>query len=86
MDLRLYDTLTREKRTFAPLDPARAIIIGDTPKDVDCALHNGCRVLGVATGEFSCDELRACGAHHVVDKLSPVRPVLEWLLSHREPR
>src|SRR5262249_18463653 len=23
MDLRLYDTLTREKRTFAPLDPAR---------------------------------------------------------------
>src|SRR5262249_38186968 len=23
MDLRLYDTLTREKRPFAPLDPAR---------------------------------------------------------------
>src|SRR3954467_2282561 len=23
MDLKLYDTLTREKRTFAPIDPAR---------------------------------------------------------------
>ena len=74
------------ERHGSPLDPARAIIIGDTPKDVDCALHNGCRVLGVATGEFSADDLRACGAHHVVDKLSPVGPVLEWLLSHREAR
>ncbi|MFZ4723152.1 MAG: HAD family hydrolase [Phycisphaerales bacterium] len=74
------------ERHGAPLDPARAIIIGDTPKDVDCALHNGCRVLGVATGEFTVDALRDCGAHHVVDKLSPIGPVLEWLLSHRETR
>jgi phosphoglycolate phosphatase-like HAD superfamily hydrolase len=53
---------------------------------VDCALHNGCRVLGVATGEFTAEQLLACGAHHVVDKLSPVEPVLEWLLTHREAR
>jgi phosphoglycolate phosphatase-like HAD superfamily hydrolase len=74
------------ERHGSPLDPARAIIIGDTPKDVDCALHNGCRVLGVATGEFAVEALRDCGAHHVVDKLSPIAPVLEWLLSHRETR
>jgi phosphoglycolate phosphatase-like HAD superfamily hydrolase len=58
-----------QQRHGSPLDPARAIIIGDTPKDVDCALHNGCRVLGVATGEFTAEQLLACGAHHVVDKL-----------------
>jgi len=74
------------ERHGSPLDPARAIIIGDTPKDVDCALHNGCRVLGVATGEFTVDQLRVCGAHHVVDKLSPIGPVLDWLLSHRATR
>ena len=73
------------QRHGSELDPARAIIIGDTPKDVDCALHNGCRVLGVATGEFTREELLACGAHLAVDKLSPIAPVLQWLLSHREP-
>jgi phosphoglycolate phosphatase-like HAD superfamily hydrolase len=75
-----------QQRHGSPLDPAHAIIIGDTPKDVDCALHNGCRVLGVATGEFTAEQLLACGAHHVVDKLSPVEPVLEWLLTHRESK
>jgi len=74
------------ERHGSPLDPSRAVIIGDTPKDVDCALHNGCRVLGVATGEFTVGQLHECGAHHVVDKLSPVEPVLEWLLAHRAAR
>jgi phosphoglycolate phosphatase len=73
------------ERHGSPLDPAQAVIIGDTPKDVDCALHNGCRVLGVATGEFSVQQLADCGAHHAVDKLSPIEPVLAWLLSHRSP-
>src|SRR5476651_774051 len=35
MDLRLYDTLTREKRVFAPLDPAdvRMYVCGPTVYD-----------------------------------------------------
>src|ERR1700682_1162303 len=35
MDLRLYDTLTREKRTFAPLDPndVRMYVCGPTVYD-----------------------------------------------------
>jgi phosphoglycolate phosphatase-like HAD superfamily hydrolase len=74
------------ERHGSPLDPAQAVIIGDTPKDVDCALHNGCRVLGVATGEFSVQALLDCGAHMAVDKLSPIEPVLAWLLSHRGSR
>ena len=26
MELKLYDTLTREKRTFMPIDPARVVL------------------------------------------------------------
>ena len=33
--------------------PERTIIIGDTPLDVDCAHHNGCKVIAVATGDSS---------------------------------
>jgi phosphoglycolate phosphatase-like HAD superfamily hydrolase len=65
------------------IEPARVVIIGDTPHDVDCAHHNGCRCLAVATGQFSQAELRACGADHVVASLHPVDPVLQWLLGHR---
>ena len=53
---------------------------------VQLARANGCRVLGVATGDFSVQALMDCGAHMAVDKLSPIEPVLGWLLSHRGPR
>lgn len=48
---------------------AEALVIGDTPRDVDAAHHAGCPVLGVATGRFAEAELRACGADHVVANL-----------------
>jgi len=37
-------------------------VIGDTPKDVAAAHAAGALALGVATGSFSVDDLRACGA------------------------
>jgi phosphoglycolate phosphatase-like HAD superfamily hydrolase len=49
--------------------PRSAIVVGDTPRDVAAAHHAGCTVLGVATGRFSVDELRACGADHVAPTL-----------------
>jgi phosphoglycolate phosphatase-like HAD superfamily hydrolase len=61
----------------APAD--RVVIIGDTPLDVDCAHHNGCRCLAVATGIHPPDELRAAGADLVVDDLSDVPGILRWL-------
>jgi phosphoglycolate phosphatase-like HAD superfamily hydrolase len=42
------------------LDPAQLIIIGDTPNDIFCARHHGCRSIAVATGRsHTADQLRA---------------------------
>lgn len=49
------------------------VIIGDTPLDVDCAHAHGARAIGVATGPFSVDALRAVGADLVVETLEQLR-------------
>jgi phosphoglycolate phosphatase len=56
-------------RLGRPVPAREALVIGDTPRDVDAAHHAGCPVLGVATGRYGEDELRACGADHVVPAL-----------------
>ena len=61
------------------LEPRQIVVIGDTPKDVDCALANGCVAFGVATGRYSADELRAAGADIVVESLLEPSPLLELL-------
>ncbi|MEE2973355.1 MAG: HAD family hydrolase [Planctomycetota bacterium] len=40
-----------------PIDPSTAVIVGDTPADIDCARAAGCRVIAVATGRFTEEEL-----------------------------
>ena len=65
------------------IERERVVIIGDTPHDVDCAHHNGCLCLAVATGQFTATQLRECKADHVVESLSPVEPIVRWLLQHR---
>jgi phosphoglycolate phosphatase-like HAD superfamily hydrolase len=44
--------------------------VGDTPRDVDAGHRAGIRVLGVATGRFSVDELRDSGADWAIADLS----------------
>ena len=45
------------------------LVIGDTPKDIACARAMGARCVAVATGKFSAEQLRACGADMVVQGL-----------------
>lgn len=58
----------------------RATIIGDTPHDVSCAKDNGMRVLGVATGRYSRDELADAGADLALDTLEETDRVMNWLI------
>lgn len=60
--------------------PARGeevVVIGDTPHDIACARAHGCRVLAVATGLFTVDELSH--ADRTVEDLSDTEGVLAWL-------
>jgi len=61
---------------FATTD---AVVIGDTPLDIECAKVSHARSIGVATGLHSVDELRAAGADVVFADLSDTEDVLRAL-------
>jgi len=58
------------RRLGRPVRPDEALVIGDTPLDVEAARRTGVPVLAVATGRFSVEELRACGAEQVLPSLA----------------
>jgi phosphoglycolate phosphatase-like HAD superfamily hydrolase len=45
------------------------VVVGDTPRDIGCALAHGATAVGVAASRYSTDELRSAGAHHVLPTL-----------------
>jgi phosphoglycolate phosphatase-like HAD superfamily hydrolase len=59
------------------LPAADVIVVGDTPHDVACAHAAGATAVGVATGGYTADELRACGAAIVFDTLKDTARVIE---------
>lgn len=52
------------------ISPNNVFVIGDTPRDIDCAHQNGCLCVAVATGGYTRDELTQAGADIVFDDLS----------------
>jgi phosphoglycolate phosphatase len=57
-----------------PVDPARTPVVGDTPLDIEAAHGAGAIAIGVATGHYSVDQLRAAGADHVLRTLEEELP------------
>jgi len=51
---------------FALTSVGAAVYVGDTPADMAAAVTAGARPVGVATGSFTGDELRAAGAVNVL--------------------
>ncbi|UCD74590.1 MAG: HAD hydrolase-like protein [Phycisphaerales bacterium] len=73
-----------EQAVGEAIRPEQVVVIGDTPHDVDCALHHGCRALAVATGPVhSFDELLAHEPDLAVRDLSDTESVMGWLLDRR---
>ncbi|MFE9357031.1 HAD family hydrolase [Streptomyces olivaceoviridis] len=60
-----------------------AVLVGDTPRDVEAALATGSGMLAVASGVHSSEELAAAGAHEILPDLSDTRRVLGILESFR---
>jgi phosphoglycolate phosphatase-like HAD superfamily hydrolase len=55
------------------------LVVGDTPLDVAGALANGVTAVGVATGTSTAAELKAAGAHYVLESLADTGEVLRLL-------
>lgn len=62
------------ERLGRPVSPRDVLVVGDTPRDVQCARAIGARVLAVATGGCSMEDLRECAPDWLVDTLGGLRP------------
>ena len=68
----------RSGRRFTGPD---VVIVGDTPADVTCGIAIGARSVGVATGYYDVEALRAAGATHVFGSLADTASVLDVLFT-----
>ncbi len=55
------------------------ILIGDTPRDVECGKIYGAKCIGVATGSYSTEHLIKAGADHVVEDLTDFNSVFQFI-------
>lgn len=60
-------------------DMSAAVVVGDTPEDIRCARANGARVLAVATGRHSADELGEHAPDAVFGDLGDTSRILRML-------
>lgn len=76
--------LARQRATLkhsVTLADRHVIVIGDTVHDIEGALHSGAYAIGVATGRnTSADDLRAAGAHLVLESLAEVEQLAATML------
>ncbi len=57
-----------------------AVIVGDTPRDVECGKHEGTRTVAVATGRIPRSRLETTGADAVLDDFSDLAAVMDALI------
>lgn len=57
----------------------RTFVIGDTPRDIDCARAHGVQAVAVATGNYSIEDLQAHEPDHCFADLSDQQAVLQYL-------
>ncbi len=71
-DLSRAALLDAQSRIDASIDGSHLVIVGDTPRDVQCAHAIGATCVAVATGRFTAEQLADAGADHVVGSLTEV--------------
>jgi phosphoglycolate phosphatase len=61
------------------VDYLHCIVIGDTPRDVQCAEIHGAASIAVATGPYSIEDLKQTGADLVLADLSETDKIVRWM-------
>jgi phosphoglycolate phosphatase-like HAD superfamily hydrolase len=56
------------------------VVVGDTPRDVECGALSGARTVAVATGDYGEAELRSAGASVVLSDLTDTRAAVHAIL------
>jgi phosphoglycolate phosphatase len=72
-------------RYAADFSGEATVLVGDTELDVAAALATGARVVGVATGGTTADQLAAAGASAVLPDLTDTAATLTAILGHTSP-
>lgn len=68
--------IEKAARLHRGLTPSQVFVVGDTPRDLDAARAAGAVSVGVASGHFSVDQLKAAGGDHVLGTLEGTFPGL----------
>ncbi|MDH3559076.1 MAG: HAD hydrolase-like protein, partial [Deltaproteobacteria bacterium] len=55
------------------------VVVGDTPRDVECAHVHGASAIAVATGTYSLKELEKTDAELVIADLSDTTKIVDWV-------
>lgn len=63
------------------LNPARVLVVGDTPRDVMAGRAAGAVTVGVATGKYTMSQLETAGADYVLPTLESPLPGIDSPLS-----
>lgn len=61
--------------------PKNCVVIGDTPRDVQCAKVHGAQSIAVATGPYSREELLKTEADVIIDSLCDTEKYMKFILS-----
>ena len=64
----------------------RCVVVGDTPRDVECAQVHGASCIAVATGAYSIGELRRTEADLVIPDLVNTKQIVDWISKESGPK
>ena len=74
------NALDASANNLGTINRKNIFLIGDTPRDIIGGKKFGVRTIGVATGDFSVEELILAGAEFVLEDLNNTKNVLEIIL------
>jgi len=66
-----------EKNWGEPVNRARVLVIGDTARDIECARHVGLKVMAVATGHSTVEELAKHRPDYVLEDLADTAAIMQ---------
>jgi phosphoglycolate phosphatase-like HAD superfamily hydrolase len=72
-------------RYRARFDRSNTVLIGDSVQDVQAAHGGGARLIAVASGRDTADELRRAGADQVLSDLASAVPAIQKAMDRTEP-